>query len=304
MSSPSSAVWAPLLSYGSLARVDARLDALSGRAALRRLGATVRGAPLRAAVVGPTGAARTTVVVAGLHALEWIGVQVALALLERLAADPPRDRRVVIVPVVNVDGVAAVEADLRAARRRFRRTNDRGVDLNRNWPTHHAVHRRPWRWIAGDGGAAPASEPEIATVLAALDDAHAAAPIDRALSLHSFGRMLLVPWGGRWARPDGHGRLRAAAAAIAARLAEPYRVRQVSHWLPGAFAHGLEIDHLHARYGATAVLVECTLGGILGRRPRPAELLQPFRWYNPPDPAPAVAALADALEPFARGDEP
>jgi hypothetical protein len=281
-------VSAPLAAYGGLARVHARLDALPA-ARVAVIGHTVRGAPIHGVTIGPDSARRTTAILGGLHALEWIGVATALALVERLAAAPPPDRRIVAVPLINIDGFATVEADLAAGRRRFRRTNANGVDLNRNWPTH--ARRR----------ATPRSEPEIAAVSAFLDAAHVAAPIDAAVSLHSIGRMLLIPWGGRIGRAPAHERLVAAARAVQRRLPEPYRVKQVSRWLPGARARGLEIDDLHARYGATALLVECTRGGVLGRWPHPRELAEPFRWYNPPTAEPADA-IASALEPFARGE--
>jgi hypothetical protein len=290
-------VSAPLAIYGGLARVRARLDALPAAARVAIVGHSVRGAPIHAVTIGPADARRTTAILGGLHALEWIGVATALALVERLAADPPPDRRVVAFPLINVDGFAAVEADLAAGRRRFRRQNANGVDLNRNWPTHAPPGG------SKRAGPAPRSEPEIAAIAAALDAAHAAAPIDVAVSLHSIGRMLLIPWGGRLARAPAHARLLAAAESVRRRLPEPYHIKQVSRWLPGFRARGLEIDDLHARYGATALLVECTRGGILGRWPQPREVVQPFRWYNPPTPDPALA-IAAALLPFARGEDP
>jgi hypothetical protein len=295
-------VSAPLATYGGMAGFRRRLDALPATTGVHIVGHTALGAPIHAVSIGAADARRTSVIIAGLHAMEWIGVEVALTLIERLAAAPPTDRRVLAIPLINVDGAAAVEADLGAGRRRYRRWNARGVDLNRNWPTHFAARRdRPW--ARGRTGPAPGSEPEIAAVIATLDAAHARAPIDVAVSLHSFGRMLLVPWGGRLRRPADHRRLATAARAVRGRLDEPYTIRQVSWWLPGARARGLEIDHLHARYGAAALLVECTLGGVIGRWPRLGEITQPFRWYNPPAPGPAADGLAAALEPFVRGDD-
>jgi hypothetical protein len=271
--------------------------------ALRAHGATeigysVEGAALLAATFGAADAARVSVVVAGLHALEWIGVETALAIAARLAASPPRDRRVVIVALANPDGYRAIESDLRTGRRRFRRTNANGVDLNRNWPTAF-VHRDRrwalWNW----GGRGPASEPEVAAIVRMLDGAvGGGAQLDTALSLHSFGRKLLVPYGGRFARSPRHRQLVTRARAVQARLVEPYSIDQVSRWLPGAFAHGIEIDDFHDRYGACALLVECSFGGLSRD---PATWLQPFHWYNPPDPAAVAADLAQALDNFVRG---
>jgi predicted deacylase len=295
--------------------IDAWLDAADRGARVRIIGATVEHAPVVALEIGPEIAPASSVILAGVHPLEWIGVEAALALLARLCAEPPENRCITLVPLVNVDGYRRVEADLRAGRRRWRRYNTHGVDLNRNWPSWFRGPSSGWAGrLAGSaglaglakltrrGGAQPWSEPETAAVAGLLDRLHARAPIDVATSLHSFGRMLLVPYGGRWRPPRRAAELHAMARAVAARLvpARRYRVRQVSRWLPGFFARGLEIDTLHDRYGALSLLVECGGGGLA--LAEPASWLQPFRWYNPIDPDPEVRALCDALEPLVRGD--
>jgi hypothetical protein len=226
--------------------------------------------------------------------MEWIGVETALALARRFADRPQPGRRLVCLPIVNADGYARVEAVLRAGRRRYVRANAAGVDLNRNFPTHH--RRMRWRaWLArplGTSGSGPASEPETRAVLDLLDAERGR--IDRAISLHSFGRKVLVPFGGRWRPPDDLDRVMPLAKDVGARLG--YDVVVASHWLPGFGAFGLELDHLHVA-GARAILVECSAGGFSFRDP--SSWLHPFRWYNPPDPEAQAARIADALVPFA-----
>lgn len=266
-------------------------------------GYTPAGLPLFAIRAGDPEAKAVTVVLAGLHALEWIGVEVGLGLLDRLTAEPPEGRSVLLFPIVNADGYRAVEESLRGGRRRYVRGNRNGVDLNRNWPTHWRprIISRLMPWL-GSSGSGPASEPEVAAVLSVLDDEAALGHrVDLALSLHSFGRMILHPWGGRLARPEAAPAHRRAGRAVRDRLRDRYRVVQCSRWVPGALARGMEIDHLHARYGATALLVECSRGGL--RLWDPTSWLQPFRWYNPKDPGEVARDLADALEPFLRGDD-
>jgi predicted deacylase len=276
-------------------------DLASGGARVRTIGESVRGAPLTEIAIGPPDAARARVILAGLHALEWIGVEVATELAGRLVRSPPDDALVLVYPIVNVDGFRAVEEDRLAGRRRFRRGNARGVDLNRNWPSFFRRYTvasvlAPWVWRTGG---VPAGEPEVRAIVDRLDVLAQRCRIDRALSLHSFGRMVLIPYGALWRRPVGHARLRQAADAVCARASESYRARQVSRWVPGAFGYGMEVDHLHEAYGADALLVECSSGGL--RMTDPRSYLDPWRWYNPPDPAPITRDLGNALEPFVRG---
>lgn len=264
------------------------------------LGASVEGRPLVAFDVGPAEAKRAVVVVAGLHAMEWIGVEIGLALLARLGAAPPSDRRVRFHFLANPDGYARVEAGLRGGRRRFDRTNARGVDLNRNWPTHWK--RTHWRAKAlpflGDGGPAPRSEPEVEAIcrgLAALTGA--GARIERALSLHSFGGKVLYPYGGVWRRTADQERHAREARWLAQGLG--YGATQCARWVPGAFAPGMEIDHLYEAFGALSLLVECSRGGLSAWDP--SSWLWPFRWFNPRDREGVVRAAAGPLEAFLRG---
>ena len=263
------------------------------------IGKSVEDTPIVAAALGPADATRISIVIGGLHAIEWIGVETALALAERLAAAPPTDRRVYVVAMANPDGYRRIETDLWEGRRRFRRTNSHGVDLNRNWPT--AFLPRP-KWLAGFNwpGTHPASEPEVAAICQLLDrEVARGATVDTALSLHSFGRKLLLPFGSQFARSEHYGELYERARRVRDRLVEPYSISQVSRWLPGFFAMGMEIDDLHRRYGACALLVECAFGG--GMTLDLDRWTTPFHWYNPRRPSIVAGDLARALEPFVRG---
>jgi predicted deacylase len=263
-------------------------------------GRSVEGRAIHRVELGPGDAERVTVVLGGIHAMEWIGVDAACALAEELERRPPADRRVWIFPLVNPDGAAAVVADRRAGRRRFQRANARGVDLNRNWPTHWTAARLGTRLIPflGHSGAGPASEPEVRTVLDALDEAVAdGLRVDRALSLHSFGRMILHPYGGVWRRPTDYAAHRRAAEAMQASIdGLRYRIRQSSRWVPGAFAPGMELDHLHDRYGALSLLVELGAGGLQAFEPR--TWVEPTRWFYPPGSSAEVARVLPALRAF------
>jgi predicted deacylase len=179
--------------YRGYAERLAQIAALAeGGARLSTIGRSVRGEPLLALHLGAERpAARTTVLLSAVHPMEWIGVEVHLALLERLAHTDLGDRAVIAVPLVNPDGLLRVEADLREGRRRFVRHNARGVDLNRNFDARwdeRGLVQRLLSFVFSSGPSA-GSEPEVAAL------AHHLAPrrVDRALSLHSFGGAVLYP---------------------------------------------------------------------------------------------------------------
>lgn len=273
--------------------------ATAARYGARTIGWSRGGRPIEAFTIGRGGPA--TLVMAGIHPIEWIGVEVALALAEALAVAPPVDRRVVIVPVMNVDGYAAIEDDLTAGRRRWRRTSgpdarSLGVDLNRNFATAHQPPPSWWRGLP-HGGASPWSEPETSAVAGLVETD---APFDRAIALHSFGRMILLPWAHRGDRPPRWDELVAHAKGIASRLPERYRIWQTGRW-PGFRPGGLELDWLTER-GLLTVLLECSGGGA--RVTAPSTWASPFDWYNPADGRRAATPIADALTRFARGLPP
>ncbi len=276
--------------YSDPDRVASRAHALGARA----IGISVEGRPIVAIELGAGD--RVSLVLAGIHPIEWIGVEVALALAERIAAAPPVDRRVIVVPVINVDGHAQVGADVAGGLRRYHRTNRRGVDLNRNFPLGHVTAQRPSppeRWPYRRAGVAPFSEPETAAIAALV----AGVTVDRAVSLHAFGRMILLPWAHRGATSPHHRELVAHARALAAGLPGRYRVLHTGRW-PLFRPGGLEVDWLTAR-GARTMLVECGRGGLSWRKP--STWIEPFRWYNAEDASAEIAALAAGLEPFVRG---
>ncbi len=286
--------------YRGLAEVEERIRSLGARVTVD--GETHEGRALHRLELGEPRARRVSLVLAGIHAMEWIGVESALAIADdwmTRGAHLAGDRRLVVLPVQNPDGYAKAERELRAGKRRFTRANARGVDLNRNFATHF---RRRHLWptllpFLGGPGASPGSEAETRVVLAALERDRGR--IDRVVSLHSFGNKLLLPYGGRWKLPDDVETLRALAQEVNRGLGERYDVRTSSRWLPGAFAYGMELDHLHAE-GTTPLLVECSMGGF--HLADPSSWLTPFRWFNPRDPEVQSREIATALRTFLEPD--
>jgi murein peptide amidase A len=105
------------------------------------IGHSVRGRPIVSLASGPAEAPLKVAVFGDIHGDETAGMRVVRRLAA--AAAPPR-ARLLLVPTINPDGVAAGT-----------RGNARGVDLNRNFPYR-------WRPLGGGeySGPRPLSEPE------------------------------------------------------------------------------------------------------------------------------------------------
>lgn len=288
--------------YRGYGEVLAQLSELGRRGArVTVIGKSVKDEPIFALVVGPPEARRTSAILSGIHPMEFIGTETHLTLLERLVEKPPADRRVVSVVVANPDGVLLVENNLRRERRRFVRHNARRVDLNRNFPSfwgRRSLARLLLRPIFA-AGSGPASEPEVRAIVGAFKGQM----VDRALSLHSFGGVVLYPWGARVLPPLDRTELRRWARHVARRADphRPYRAVQSSHWVPGFTAPGMELDWFYDQHGALSLLVECSRGGLGLPRLTPSKLIEPFAWFNPPAPERVAPEVARAVERFVRG---
>jgi predicted deacylase len=117
-----------------------------------RIGTSREGRAIVAVRRGPARASRTLVIIGSIHGNERYGHRV-VSLLR--TSTLPSGLAVVLIPTMNPDGVDAVE-----------RTNARGVDLNRNFPTS---------WVSRGGGTSrwsgpsAGSEPETRAVRDYLD---------------------------------------------------------------------------------------------------------------------------------------
>jgi len=283
--------------FGELLDAVERLGERGAR--LTQVGTSVRGEPLIAVHFGSDAPnARTAVVLAGVHPIEWIGIESGLALMDQLASADLGERAVIVFPIVNPDGLVQVEESLRNGQRRFVRHNAHGVDLNRNFDAHW--HQRgplqrllPWVFARGS---APASEPEVASIGFHLHDRR----VDRAVSLHSFGGAVLFPPAHTiWPIPD-YAEHRAWAKHIASTVSDtPYDAAPCSWWSKGLVHAGLELDWFHERHGAVSLLVECEGGPSLSL----SRLTQPFAWYNPLDRDRIARSIATGLLPFVVGEK-
>ncbi|MDP2310257.1 MAG: M14 family zinc carboxypeptidase [Pseudomonadota bacterium] len=267
------------------------------------VGRTVNGRPIWGFRVSSPGDApapglpkKKLLVFAQIHALEWVPSEIAVAFLTEIAAHPLEGVEITVIPSLNPDGRAKVEADLLAGDNKYRRGNADNVDLNRDFPVNREAkavwrHLIPGRYATSP---APLSQPESR----ALDALAETERFDVAVSLHSFGGFLYYPWAGLWERPKDWAEMQRLGLVMQAAMgAHAYKPRQLARW--GFFfrGHGMEIDHLYGTYGTKAFLIETTRSGF--SLARPEDWGNHFRWYNPKEPERHVREGLRALRALA-----
>jgi hypothetical protein len=254
-----------------------------GLIGVRSIGLSVKERPIMAYTLrDPREPARHRVLVlAQIHAMEWVPTEVAVDYIQTFIAQPIPGVELVVVPMLNIDGRVAVEQDLLAGRNIYRRGNANHVDLNRDF----AINREAlaiWRHVLpGYYQTSPSrlSQPESQAVDRLAAEQH----FDVALSFHAFGGYIYHPWAGLYERPpawdelDHIGRIMASGQGR-----DAYQVKQLARWAFFFRGHGMEMDHMYGTYGTRSFLIEMTHSGLELRRP--ATLDEHFRWYNPRDP--------------------
>jgi len=236
------------------------------------------------------------------HAREWISVETALYLAERLLneyATVPQVKAAIdnleiwIVPVANPDGYAWTHntSGYRYWRKNRRMNSDgtRGVDLNRNWGYQWGLDSGSSPTPVNDEfrGTAAFSEPETTAMRDFLAGLH---NVKTLLTYHSFSELFLRPWGYTTADPPGEPTLSRLAtrsiAAIAAVHGHTYGETI------GYTASGETTDYLWGEMRVSAFTPELrpTTGGLSGFSP-PASAILPTAEENYPA---ALALIHDA----------
>ena len=130
--------------------------------------------------------AKVNMFVFGEHARELISSEIALHLLLNLSSSPPVETSYIILPIANSWGRKKAEKDQTCLR-----TNEHGVDLNRNFPTRMGESRslNPGETY---GGPRPFSEFETQRIKQIVHTY----PIDTYVSIHSGDLALYLPWDG------------------------------------------------------------------------------------------------------------
>lgn len=257
--------------YRDYETVDAYLDVVAARrpdlARVEQLGVSTQGRRIRALRLSAAdGEAKAIVLNGGQHAREWISVMVSTCVADRMVSGydtDPRiravlDERVVwVAPVINPDGyVYSWESDRYW---RKNRAEPYGVDLNRNWSVgfggrgsssnrRSQIYRGPYAF----------SEPETQ----ALRDLITREPVVAHIDFHSFGQMILYPWGYTGKPAPDRDRLAALgdamASAIAATHGEHYKLMSASQLYT---AGGTALDWSYGEAGADGFTIELRPNG-------------------------------------------
>lgn len=137
-------------------RGDPLADLARTRITWKEFGRSVEGNPIYGYETGS--GERTVLVLGGTHGDEEVGAQVVVRLAEEFSHMNPGEIpvRVLFVPVLNPDGT-----------KHNTRTNARGVDVNRNFPTKNWTENSARARY--NPGPSPASEPETKLVINILE---------------------------------------------------------------------------------------------------------------------------------------
>ena len=237
-------------------------------------------------------------VFAGLHPLEWVSNEAAFHIITSLYQHPIDHVSVTVIPCVNIDRRRLAEKELLEGSKKYRRSNAKGVDLNRDYTSNRRSdaiwkHVIPQYYTVSPD---PLSQPESK----ALDQLATQEKFDAVVSLHSFGGYIFYPWAGRWETiPDIERHHEVASEMVKAQQGSyPYKAMQLARWGFPFRTLGTEVDHFYDQHGSLSFLIELTRSGLfpLSRK----SFQHPFRWYNPNKPQKDIQRGTDSVLALAR----
>lgn len=287
--------------FAQLEGIHARLDELAALrpdiATVIETGESLEGRRLPALrITRATEDVPTILLDAGQHAREWIAISSATCVADRLVrqADEPGvaplldTLQVVVFPVVNPDGyVHSWEED--RLWRKNRRPPD-GVDLNRNYPVAFGGPGASENPMAGNyHGEAAFSEPESVAIRDLAEDLD---PLLAIIDVHSYGQLVLYPWGFKLDPAPADDALSSAAQTFSQGLGAAYGTEYEP--IPGAGLYPAAGNLMDWVYGDLGVY-----GYVLEMRPE-SEVEFPLGFVLPPeDILPVCDELFDGLLAFA-----
>ncbi|KAF2896453.1 hypothetical protein ILUMI_09718 [Ignelater luminosus] len=274
--------------YHSHDEINAYLDKLEKNypklVSLETIGKSYEGRSLKLIKISTDSSAGKPVIFmdAGIHAREWIAPPVALYAIKELVENEANIHLLDkvdwhILPVVNPDGYEFSRTN--TLNRFWRKTRSqgqtcKGVDANRNFDFHWAETGSSSReCLETYHGPRPFSELETQAVkeyILRIKDR-----VKLYLTLHSYGKMILYPWGYKYELPEDHEELQVLGDAVAESIRRvagtKYAVGSVtSILLPGA---GGSDDWAKGGAGIKfSYTVELPGGGSKGFDPPPTKI--------------------------------
>uniref|UniRef100_A0A182YKX0 Peptidase M14 domain-containing protein n=3 Tax=Anopheles stephensi TaxID=30069 RepID=A0A182YKX0_ANOST len=240
--------------FWTLAEIYDYLDELAaaynGLVRVSEIGRTHEDRPIKAITISTRGTIDQTRPIVfmdgGIHAREWAGVMSVMYMIHEYVehsedyAEQLSNTDYVIVPVANPDGYVYTHEQNRLWRKNRSPGNVLcyGVDLNRNFP--FMWDRTTTECTNNFAGHAASSENETKALIAAMDQYKAA--IRMYLAVHTYGEMILWPW--------GYDFLHAPNAEDLQRLGEQARDALVAAGGP-EYEVGNSADVLYTATGAT-----------------------------------------------------
>lgn len=240
--------------FWTLAEIYDYLDELAaaynGLVRVSEIGRTHEDRPIKAITISTSGTIDQTRPIVfmdgGIHAREWAGVMSVMYMIHEYVehsedyAEQLSNTDYVIVPVANPDGYVYTHEQNRLWRKNRSPGNVLcyGVDLNRNFP--FMWDRTTTECTNNFAGHAASSENETKALIAAMDQYKAA--IRMYLAVHTYGEMILWPW--------GYDFLHAPNAEDLQRLGEQARDALVAAGGP-EYEVGNSADVLYTATGAT-----------------------------------------------------
>jgi len=179
------------------------LEKQNGNVNVSSIGSSFEGRPIKLVKINGGRGLPKILVDAGIHAREWISPAATLFVLERLARSIARraDRIATgeyewhVLPLANPDGYEYSRTTDRMWRKNTRKNPGSkcvGVDLNRNFPEGYGIGASKNPCSEVYQGPNPLSEPESVSLNSYVE---ATKGIKAAVSVHSFGNVLIFPWG-------------------------------------------------------------------------------------------------------------
>lgn len=221
--------------YLSYSDINKYIDYLGRKYAdmvtITNVGKSYEGRTLKTVTIAKGQQSRQAILIdAGIHAREWIAPATALYVINRLVQHANENRDLlnnltwIILPLVNPDGYEyslKTNKFWRKTRQPYRRCI--GTDGNRNFNFHWGEKgASKYECVNTFSGPRPFSEPETQAVrdlLVGKNDT-----VKFYLSLHSYGRMLLYPWGYKKDLPRKWRNMDAVARAGASAMQRSHRV--------------------------------------------------------------------------------